>query len=207
MEDNIYWIYDESNVHSPLERKLLIVGQSGSGKTTLARYLCKRYPEVFEIINNCTTRLKREEDGNDFQYFSVDEFMKAKENNDFFLARFGAKILYGYKKIDYEKIVHNKKIPIFMFRFSGLQYLKNLLKNYFVIFLISDLAESLLYSKDESSENLATESMAIREKIEKTISEFDKNGKNYIVIKNNYKEDFFSQIDRVGIKDILKVSD
>lgn len=58
MRDNIYWIYDENNVSSPLGRKLLIVGQSGSGKTTLARYLCEKYPEVFEIIKNCTTRSK-----------------------------------------------------------------------------------------------------------------------------------------------------
>ena len=51
MRDNIYWIYDENNVSSPLGRKLLIVGQSGSGKTTLARYLCEKYPEVFETVS------------------------------------------------------------------------------------------------------------------------------------------------------------
>lgn len=84
MRDSIYWIYDENNVNSPFGRKLLIVGQSGSGKTTLARYLCEKYPEVFEIIKNCTTRSKREEDRNDFRYFSVDEFMEAKENSEFF---------------------------------------------------------------------------------------------------------------------------
>lgn len=203
MRDNIYWIYDENNVSSPLGRKLLIVGQSGSGKTTLARYLCEKYPEVFEIIKNCTTRSKREEDRDDFRYFSVDEFMKAKENSEFFFARFGSKPLYGYKKTDYEEIVCNKKIPIFMFRFSGLKHLKNLMKNYFVFFLISDLNESLVYSKDEDSVNLIVESESISTEIKKAISEFDKDGKSYIVLRNNYEEDFFVQIDKLGIEDVL----
>lgn len=202
MSDNIYWIYDENNVNSPFERKLLVIGQSGSGKTTLARYLCKKNPETFEIIKNCTTRLKREEDRDDFRYFSVNEFMRAKEKGEFFFARFGSKPLYGYKKTDYEEIVSNKKIPIFMFRFSGLKYLKNLMKNYFVIFLISDLNESLSYSKDEDSLNLIVESTSISKEIKNTIREFDREGERYIVIRNNYKEDFFAQIDKIRIEDV-----
>lgn len=202
MSDNIYWIYDENNVNSPFERKLLVIGQSGSGKTTLARYLCKKNPETFEIIKNCTTRLKREEDRDDFRYFSVNEFMRAKEKGEFFFARFGLKPLYGYKKTDYEEIVSNKKIPIFMFRFSGLKYLKNLMKNYFVIFLISDLNESLSYSKDEDSLNLIVESTSISKEIKNTIREFDREGERYIVIRNNYKEDFFAQIDKIRIEDV-----
>ena len=154
MLDNIYWTYDENNVSLSAERKLLIVGQSGSGKTTLARYLCMKYPELFEIIKNCTTRLRREDDEEEFCYLSVDQFIRAKENSEFFFARFGAKPLYGYKKVDYEKIVCSKKIPIFLFRFSGLQHLRNLMKNYYVIFLISELDESLLRSKDEISNSL-----------------------------------------------------
>lgn len=203
MIDNIYWTYDENNVSLPAERKLLIVGQSGSGKTTLARYLCVKYPEMFEIIKNCTTRLRREEDENDFCYLSDDEFIKAKENGEFFFAKFGAKTLYGYKKLDYEKIVYSKKIPIFMFRFSGLQHLKNLMKNYYVIFLISELEESLLRSKDEIGNSLFVESKFISEEIKNTISEFDKSKRKYIIVNNNYQEDFFAQITEVIIKDIV----
>lgn len=204
MVDNIYWIYDENNVRASFEKKLLIVGPSGSGKTTLARYLCEKNPETFEIIKNCTTRSKRKEDRNDFRYFSVDEFIRAKENGEFFFARFGSKPLYGYKKTDYEKIVCNKKIPIFMFRFSGLKHLKHLMKNYYVIFLISDLNESLVYSKDEDSVNLIEESISISTEIQKTMSEFDRDGKSYSVVRNNYGAEFFSQIDKLGIEDVLK---
>lgn len=203
MLDNIYWTYDENNVRLSAERKLLIVGQSGSGKTTLARYLCVKYPEVFEIIKNCTTRLRREEDEEDFCYLSVDEFIKIKENSEFFFARFGAKPLYGYKKVDYEKIVCSKKIPVFMFRFSGLQHLKNLMKNYYVIFLISGLDESLLRSKDEISNSLFTESKFISEEIKNIISEFDKSKRKYAIVNNYYKEDFFTQITETIIKDII----
>lgn len=203
MLDNIYWTYDENNVRLSAERKLLIVGQSGSGKTTLARYLCVKYPEVFEIIKNCTTRLRRDEDEEDFCYLSVDEFIKTKENSEFFFARFGAKPLYGYKKVDYEKIVCSKKIPVFMFRFSGLQHLKNLMKNYYVIFLISGLDESLLRSKDEISNSLFTESKFISEEIKNIISEFDKSKRKYTIVNNYYKEDFFTQITETIIKDII----
>lgn len=203
MKNSIYWTYDEDDVYSPFERKLLIVGQSGSGKTTLARYLCEKYPEVFEIIKNCTTRSKREEDRDDFRYFSVDEFMKAKENGEFFFARFGSKPLYGYKKSDYKEIVCNKKIPIFMFRFSGLEHLKNLMKNYYVIFLISDWRQSLIYSKDRDNKNLIVESASISIEITRAINEFKKAGKDYIIVKNNYKKDFFLQVDRSVIEDVL----
>jgi len=201
--DNIYWTYDENNVSLSAERKLLIVGQSGSGKTTLARYLCMKYPELFEIIKNCTTRLRREDDEEEFCYLSVDQFIRAKENSEFFFARFGAKPLYGYKKVDYEKIVCSKKIPIFLFRFSGLQHLRNLMKNYYVIFLISELDESLLRSKDEISNSLFLESKFISEEIKNTISEFEKNKRKYVIVNNNYKEDFFTQITEVIIKDII----
>ncbi|EOS70990.1 hypothetical protein C818_00998 [Lachnospiraceae bacterium MD308] len=203
MLDNIYWTYDENNVSLSAERKLLIVGQSGSGKTTLARYLCMKYPELFEIIKNCTTRLRREDDEEEFCYLSVDQFIRAKENSEFFFARFGAKPLYGYKKVDYEKIVCSKKIPIFLFRFSGLQHLRNLMKNYYVIFLISELDESLLRSKDEISNSLFLESKFISEEIKNTISEFEKNKRKYVIVNNNYKEDFFTQITEVIIKDII----
>lgn len=90
-----------------------------------------------------------------------------------------------------------------MFRFSGLQHLKNLMKNYFVIFLISDLNESLIYSKDEDNVNLIVESTSISVEIKKAISEFDKEEKSYIVIRNNYEEDFFVQIDKIGIEKVL----
>lgn len=203
MLDNIYWTYDENNVSLSAERKLLIVGQSGSGKTTLARYLCMKYPELFEIIKNCTTRLRREDDEEEFCYLSVDQFIRAKENSEFFFARFGAKPLYGYKKVDYEKIVCSKKIPIFLFRFSGLQHLRNLMKNYYVIFLISELDESLLRSKDEISNSLFLESKFISEEIKNTISEFEKDKRKYVIVNNNYKEDFFTQITEVIIKDII----
>jgi len=203
--DNIYWTYDENNLRLSAERKLLIVGQSGSGKTTLARYLCVKYPEIFEIIKNCTTRLRREEDGEDFCYLSVDEFIRTKENGEFFFARFGAKLLYGYKKVDYEKIVCSKKIPIFMFRFSGLQHLKNLMKNYYVIFLISELDESLLRSKDEISNSLFVESKFISEEIKNIINEFDKSKRKYAIVNNYYKEDFFTQITETIIKDIINI--
>lgn len=201
--DDIYWTYDENNVSLFSERKLLIVGQSGSGKTTLARYLCVKYPEVFEITKNCTTRPRREEDGKDFRYLSDDEFIKAKESREFFFARFGSKPLYGYKKADYERIVCNKKIPIFMFRFSGLQHLKNLMKNYYVIFLISELNESLFHSKDKISSSLLIESKFISEEIKKIIREFDENERKYTIVNNNYSRDFFVQMDNALIKDII----
>lgn len=203
MLNNIYWTYDEDNVCLCNERKLLIVGQSGSGKTTLARYLCAKYPKIFEIMKNCTTRLKRAEDKDDFYYFSVNEFIKAKMRNEFFFARFGAKPLYGYKKVDYEKIVCSKKIPVFMFRLSGLQHLKNLMKNYYVIFLISGLDESLLRSKDNISSSLFLESKFISEEIKNIITEFDKNKRKYTIVNNNYQEDFFAQINEDIIKDII----
>ena len=36
------------------------------------------------------------------------------------------------------------------------------------------------------------------------MSEFDRDGKSYSVVRNNYGAEFFSQIDKLGIEDVLK---
>lgn len=208
MNSNIYWKYNKKNMQHISSAKLLIVGPSGSGKTTLARYLCQEYSNIFEIIKNCTTRNRRREDKDNFNYYSVNEFNELNEKGDFFLARFGNNPLYGYKKDDYERITNNNKVPIFMFRLSGFQHLKNQLSNYFVIFILSDFKKSVAHSKDECTLNIFEETKYICSQIENEIKRIDKNEERYFVIQNNYKDDFFEQIERKGIvSKILKNND
>ena len=61
---------------------IILIGESGSGKSTVERQMCEKYG--FERALSCTTRAMREgeADGIDYNFVSVDEFMRMKENNE-----------------------------------------------------------------------------------------------------------------------------
>lgn len=97
------------------ERLIIIIGPSGSGKSTLGNNLSKC--TGYEIIVPYTTREKRdgEEDGVTYNYISIDEFIKRKDEGEFveyqyFNASFG-KVYYGTLIKDY-KLNGNPKILI-----------------------------------------------------------------------------------------------
>ena len=65
-----------SNIHT----LILIVGKTGSGKSSLIDALCNRYN--FKQLISQTTRPRRNDTDNDHIFVTVDDYLKAKENNE-----------------------------------------------------------------------------------------------------------------------------
>lgn len=59
---------------------VLVVGKTGSGKTALIKKLCDR--SELTSLQSYTTRSKRSESDNDHIFVDVDEYLRAKENNE-----------------------------------------------------------------------------------------------------------------------------
>ena len=185
----LIWYFDNQGVLLP-KGNLFICGQSGSGKTALSDYLCKVYEDDFEIVPNCTTRRARNSSERHFRFMSEDEFISCVNSNEFFMYRSGDKIKYGYLKSDYNSIIQRNKIPIFMFRLSGLEQLSDKLSNCYICIIQADIERSLLYSEDINAVRLADESRVVSDKLNKYISE--NNMKNPLfVIRNEYNDSFF----------------
>ena len=65
-----------SNIHT----LILIVGKTGSGKSSLIDALCNR--RNFKQLISQTTRPRRNDTDNDHIFVTVDDYLKAKENNE-----------------------------------------------------------------------------------------------------------------------------
>lgn len=59
---------------------LLVVGKTGSGKSSLIKKLCER--TGLKALCSYTTRPKRSETDNDHIFIGVEEYLRAKENNE-----------------------------------------------------------------------------------------------------------------------------
>lgn len=59
---------------------LLVVGKTGSGKSSLIKKLCER--TGLKALCSYTTRPKRSEADNDHIFIGVEEYLRAKENNE-----------------------------------------------------------------------------------------------------------------------------
>ncbi len=62
--------------------RLAVAAPSGAGKTTLVSYLKNKYD--FVIAKSCTTRSKREEDDDEYNFISKREFLNL-EQDDYFV--------------------------------------------------------------------------------------------------------------------------
>lgn len=203
----IFWLHDNSGIKLPNHKKMIIVGPSGSGKSTLADYLCKTYPDIFEIVVNCTTRPKRATDDKYFRFITETEFLSYVKNGEFYFCRIGNFPFYGYKKIDYNEITANNKIPIFMFRFIGFEQLEYVLSNYYPCFILSDVNNSIAHSHDTINKNLKAEALYISLEIAKKIEEFKNKEIPFSVLTNNYNSSFFIDIENCNMLKAMMTND
>ena len=190
----IKWIYsqhmvDELNLLSyPV---IVLTGPTGSGKSTLAEFLTSKYGETISIVKNHTTRPQRSTDNPaHFEYLSCEEFERLKEKGDFFLARYVEYPFYGYLKSELEKNIREKTIPLFMFRYSGLERIISLLNNVYVIDICSDDDRASSMSKDEILVHSVDIVRDVRSRIENICE--NNGGEKLLRIKNNYDSTFFS---------------
>lgn len=64
---------------------IIITGPSGVGKTTVTNELIKRIPSSTRLITTTTRAIRtNEEHGIDYNFISVEEFLKKKSRGDFF---------------------------------------------------------------------------------------------------------------------------
>ena len=91
-----------------------------------------------------------------------------------------------------------------MFRFQGLEDLKNTLENYIVVFIDGDPGKSINHSLDQHKSDIKKETLTIRKQLEGIINELKKEHKQYYIIKNNYDFNFFEQIDALSLHIKLK---
>ena len=149
----VHWIHDFNKIEvkeSEMGQHILfIVGPTGAGKTYLAELLCTA-SNKFVVVPNHTTRDRRDSDINGhFRYLNTEQFNYLLKKEKFFLARKSPNPLYGYLKEDINSIFKKNSIAIFMFRYSGLQYLFPLIKNFNTVFLTSNSETICKMSKDE----------------------------------------------------------
>lgn len=138
-------VYDKTKISQNI---LLIIGPTGSGKSHLANLLSNE-GSLFKVVPNCTTRKIRPTDSKrHFKYLGCQDFKEKMNGNAFFLARKSPVPHYGYLKKDLNQVLSMGSIAVFMFRYSGLEYIHKYLKNYCVVFIESDPALILKHSKD-----------------------------------------------------------
>lgn len=92
---------------------IALVGPSGTGKTAIAEEVCK--DENYLKITPYTTRLPRENEPKDaYHFITMEEFLEAKKNGEFFETTMYAGCGYGTKKEDLKNLLEkgNVVVPI-----------------------------------------------------------------------------------------------
>jgi guanylate kinase len=172
---------------------LIIVGVSGSGKSYLANYLSQEYVDI-SIIRNFTTRHKRQtDDANYFEFVTDKEFSKLLDGDSFFIARYEKYPCYGYLNNDMEKIILSNKIPLFMFRHSGMEVITKLIPNCYTIVLNCNALKANEYSKNE----IDVKSSEMTSASQGEILKLAKSCKNIYNLTNQYDNKF---IEDIGLK-------
>jgi guanylate kinase len=153
---------------------------SGSGKTTLVRHILRQFPQHIEFSISATSRPSRgvEENGKDYYYLSVDEFI-AKINNNEFLEweEVYAGTHYGTLREEVERIWKKGKAVIFDIDVEGGLNLKNQFKeNALAIFVMPPsikILEERLHLRSTDSKDSIARRIGKAEKELKTAELFD----------------------------------
>ena len=200
MEKTIKWEYSNETIklintlNAPL---LAIAGASGSGKSYLTDYLLKCHDNL-SVIKNYTTRPQRTSDAVDhFEYISDEDFNNLLMQDKFLLARYEEYPCYGYLKNDVLDSINNEKIPLFMFRHSGIKMISSLISNLYIIAINTNPLESTEYSKNEISMKSTVATTASQNDILNSTQHFP----NRYVLTNDYSANFTND---EGLWDFIK---
>ena len=170
----------EENLYNKEKHPKLIVisGPSGVGKDTIARSLIDTDPERFYFVVTATTRPPRngEVHGEDYFFFSNDEFAEMIENNE--LLEY-AVVYNDYKGIPKQQIrdaLTSGRDVIMRVDVQGAATIRKIIPNAISVFLTteteSELVRRLEERKSETAEGLKLRIAAARQEM-KRIREFD----------------------------------
>jgi guanylate kinase len=161
--------------------KLIIFSApSGSGKTTLVRHILKHYSDHIEFSISATSRPRRgvEQNGKDYYYLSVDEFIEKINSNEFLeWEEVYAGTHYGTLRSEVERIWAKGKAVIFDIDVEGGLNLKNQFKEaalaVFVMPPSIKILEERLHLRSTDSKDSIARRIGKAEKELKTAELFD----------------------------------
>ena len=77
--------------------KVFFLGESCAGKTTLMHQLCVLSDDFYMPKFTVTRASRLDDDPELFEYVSIEEYLKSRDNNEFFFDMDDGKTYYGYK--------------------------------------------------------------------------------------------------------------
>jgi guanylate kinase len=176
---------------------LIITAPSGAGKTTIVQHIIKKFPHLNFSVS-ATTREARpgEEDGQDYYFLSVNEFLKKVDSKDFIeWEQVYPGKYYGTLRSEVEKRLNDGQSLIFDIDVRGAMSLKNQFPdNSLTIFIktpnLQTLVNRLIKRKTESPEEL-------KNRIEKAKKEllYEHNFDSIIV--NDILKDTFKKVEEL----------
>ena len=138
---------------------LVISAPSGTGKTTLINKLLQVESRLMFSVST-TTRKKRERevDGINYYFIPKDVFLKMIDNDEFFEWAEVYGNYYGTTKKEIDKILGERKIPLFDVDIQGSASLREKIKDGVFVFIIppsfDDLKGRLIDRKTENQEQV-----------------------------------------------------
>lgn len=180
------------------KRILCINGPSGVGKTTLATTLENNF-RFYKIVPNCTTRHKRATDyETHFKYLTNDVFYEKCRLNEFFLCRVKPWPYYGYLKEDINDIFRQGKIAVFMFRFSGVYYLRTVLSYFVSVFMEADPITITKHSQNSETSPTNKDTLSLLQANRELRDELVLANYPTFIVKNNYQMNLLDAADAVN---------
>lgn len=193
--DNIIWNLDKKyiDIINQYFKILLIIGPSGSGKSTIANYIESKFN--YKMINLYTTRKLRGDflDKNTIS-ISKEEFLSKISKKEFFLSRTGLEPFYGYTKYDFDSIINENKIPIFMFRNHGIKLMSKFIKNMDVIFITGNAKDIANRSQSIAPHFSECDIQKVLDENRHMIDKLLIRGINIQIIQNTFDNNFFDSI-------------
>ncbi len=178
---------------------VLIVGPTCVGKTTLIEALRNKLKNTGVIISTTTRPMrKNEQNGVDYEFISVDDFVKRRNTGEFYEAVERPTGYYGSSRIQVHKLLTEHEVVFGALDVEGCRIVKELEPESLVIFLnpgsILELEKRLQLRGADRSEiaarlKIAEEEMyyadEFDEKVENIDGEFDKTVEKVIIILKN----------------------
>jgi guanylate kinase len=122
----------------------IITGPSGVGKTTVGLELLKQLPNMQRIVTYVTRQPRpNEKNGIDYNFISVADFLKRRDNGEFFEHDEHYGHFYGNSRKDLEKIWQDGKIALFLLDPHGAQTVRLIFPQAKTIFILPDNNENL----------------------------------------------------------------
>jgi len=124
---------------------IILSAPSGGGKTTIARELLRRRNDLGYSVS-CTTRRPRpgEEDGRDYFFLSLTDFIRERERNAFAEAAEVHGNLYGTLKAEVKRVLSGGKHVIMDIDVQGAKQFKRAFPDSVTIFVLPPSADVLL---------------------------------------------------------------